>query len=114
MEKSQDKGFHNETMGLTRIISSSINYCSFSGVPVLPWQERGKMFPFNNVLSVDKWTKDCAVQFPQDCRASCMKTQGSQSQNDLIMTELFQSDCVVSPLCWLVNDKPLGKLLMQC
>lgn len=98
-------------MGLERRGSSSINYCSFSGVPVLPWQEGGKMFPFNNMLSVDKWTEDCSEQLPRGCRANCLKIQRSQSQGDLIMTELFPLGCVVSPLCWLMDDKAIWKVI---
>lgn len=50
MQKGQeDKGFYKERTRLIRRIISSINYCSFSGVHGLAWQDMGKMFPFNNV-----------------------------------------------------------------
>lgn len=53
MQKGQeDKGFYNERIRLVRRILSSINYSSFSGVHALAWQDMGKMFPFNNMLSM--------------------------------------------------------------
>jgi len=53
MQKGQeDKEVHNERTRLVKRIISSIDYCSFSGVHGLAWQDLGKIFPFNNMLLV--------------------------------------------------------------
>lgn len=73
MQKGQDnKGLYNETKRLVRRIVSSINYCSFSGIHRLAWQDMGKMFPFNNMLLMEQ--KDKRV-LQYDCSVTHLKMQ---------------------------------------
>lgn len=95
LEKAQGEGFTAEQWDC-RGEQQQLNLPFLRGVPVLPWQERGRVLPLNNLLPVG--TGHRAAE-----QAVC-KHLGA---NPRVAGE-WQS-CSHQPVCHL--DKPFGKLL---